>query len=184
VLISIPHGIAPAATFETTEPAGSTAEKYMQHAIELARRSPPLPFGAVIVNTQGDILGEGWNRIRENPLFHGEIVAINDCAKRHPNLNWSDLALYTTAEPCAMCQSAVAWTGISRVFYGSSIPFLKTLKWPAIELRATEIAARVPFRRCQIKGGILREQCDALFQAAVGGTHRGTRPAGQPYTRQ
>jgi tRNA(adenine34) deaminase len=52
-----------------------------------------------------------------------EIVVINRCAADHPSVDWTALDLYTTAEPCAMCQSAVEWAGIPTVYYGTSIPY-------------------------------------------------------------
>jgi tRNA(adenine34) deaminase len=52
------------------------------------------------------------------------------------------LDLYTTAEPCAMCQSAVEWAGIPIVYYGTSIPYLRKLGWHQIDIRAEEVVRR------------------------------------------
>jgi len=142
-------------------------EKYMRRAIELAKKSPSEPFGAVIVDDLGLIVGEGWNRVSQNPILHGEIAAINNCAERPRLVEWEKLTLFTTAEPCAMCQAAVAWTGISGVVYGSSMPFLQKLHWWVIQIRAAEIAERARFRTCAIKGGVLEEECNALFRAGL-----------------
>ncbi len=113
-------------------------------------------------------MAEGWNRSAQNPTWHGEIDAINQCAAKHPAIEWTKLILYTTAEPCPMCQSAVAWAGISMVVFGSSIPYLESLHWSQINIRAEEIARRTPFRKCAIIGGILETECNALFRAAAG----------------
>jgi len=74
--------------------------------------------------------------------------------------------LYTTAEPCPVCQSAVEWAGIPWVVYGSSIPFLQGLGWWQIDIRAGEVARRTPFRRTAVLGGVLAKECNALFEAA------------------
>jgi tRNA(adenine34) deaminase len=143
-------------------------ERYMQRAIRLAENNPKHPFAAVIVDQQKDVIvGEGWNRSSQNPTWHGEMDAINKCAASHPKIAWSRLTLYTTAEPCAMCQSAVAWAGIKRVVYGSSIPFLKTVNVWAIDIRAEEIARLATFRNCTVVGGVLEEECNKLFRAAL-----------------
>ncbi len=142
----------------------SRHELYMRRAIALARTQPKLPFGAVIVHKYR-IIGEGHNRTDQNPILHGEIDAINQVAANFPKLNWSQLSLYTTAEPCPMCQSAIAWAHIGSVFYGASIPQLKKLGWWQIDLRSTEIAQRSPAPRCRILGGILEKECLELFES-------------------
>jgi tRNA(adenine34) deaminase len=140
----------------------------MRRAIELARNAPRHPFGALLVDLERDaVLAEGWNKSGQNPIWHGEIDAINRCAARNPGVDWTRLTLYTTAEPCPMCQGAVAWTGIGAVVYGSSVPFLRSLNRDQIEIRAEEVARRA-FRKCVIIGGVLERECDALFRAAAG----------------
>jgi tRNA(Arg) A34 adenosine deaminase TadA len=85
----------------------------------------------------------------------------------HPGIDWSELALYTTAEPCAMCLSATAWAGIPIVCYGTSIPDLQDMGWNQIDLRADEVARRTPFRAIRVVGGIPESECSALFKAAM-----------------
>ncbi|MDQ3773137.1 MAG: nucleoside deaminase [Pseudomonadota bacterium] len=105
----------------------------------MAKQVPELPFGAVIVRrATGVIVAEGHNRSSESPTFHGEIVVINRCATDHPSIDWAEVDLYTTAEPCPMCQSAIEWAGIPTVYYGTSIPYLQRLGWKQIEIRAKE----------------------------------------------
>jgi tRNA(adenine34) deaminase len=144
-----------------------TREDYMHKAIALALQSPKFPFGAVIVRrSTGEIVGEGVNQSTRNPTYHGEIVAINDCAERHQPTDWGELDLYTTAEPCPMCQSAIEWAGIGAVYYGTSIPYLQALHWRQITIRAQEISAQAAFRNCKIVGGVLEDECNALFERA------------------
>ena len=153
-------------TLNTTE-EGSSHEDYMQMAISAAKHAPEYPFGSVIVEpATGNVLATGFNRVADNPIFHGEIDAINQCALVHQLKDWSNLALYTTAEPCPMCQSAIEWCGIKNVYYGTSIPYLKTLGWNQIDIRAVEVAKRTPFRETQVIGGVLEKACNQLFQSA------------------
>jgi tRNA(adenine34) deaminase len=145
-------------------------EHFMRRAIELAKRAPQYPFGALIVRRDdGQCVGRGVNRSDLNPTYHGEMVAINDCAVRHRAEDWRGFDLYTTAEPCAMCQGAIEWAGIGRVFFGTSIPYLQKLGWWQIDLRAAEVSARAVFRDTLIVGGILEAECNALFAAACRG---------------
>jgi len=142
-------------------------ESYMRRAIQLAANNPKYPFAAVLVDEEKRVVGEGWNRSVHNPTWHGEMDAINKCAAAHPKIDWTRLTLYTTAEPCAMCQGAVAWAGIKRVVFGSSIPFLKSVNVWAIDIRAEELARLAAFRKCTVVGGVLEEECNKLFKAAL-----------------
>lgn len=143
-------------------------EKYMQLAIAVARRNPAAPFGAILVHFRtGEVVAEGLNRWKENPTWHGEIDAINRCAEREVQVAWSDLCLYTTAEPCCMCQGAVCWAGIPEVVYGTSIRTLQQIGWKQIDIQAAEVAGRTPFAPCKLTGGVLESQCDALFRDAM-----------------
>jgi len=148
----------------TLEPAD---EVHMRRAISLAGNNPKYPFAALLVDQQKGVVAEGWNRSVSNPTWHGEMDAINKCAASNPKIDWTKLTLYTTAEPCAMCQGAVAWAGIRRVVFGSSIPFLKSLNWWAIDIRAEELARLATFRECTVVGGVLEEECNKLFRAAL-----------------
>jgi tRNA(adenine34) deaminase len=123
------------------------------------------PFAAVIVNRHtGEIVCEGINRYRESPTFHGEIVAINACAQVTPRVQWSDLALYTTAEPCPMCMSAIVWTRIPEVVYGTSVEDLIKLGVNQFRLDSPTIAAAAPFYSGRIIGGVLRERTDPIYR--------------------
>jgi len=145
-------------------------EDFMRRAITLALKTPELPFGAVIVNrTTGEIVAEGYNQSALNPTFHGEIVAINRCAELHHPADWSEFDLYTTAEPCPMCQSAIIWAGIACVYYGTSIPYLQKHNWRQINIRASTVIAQTAFRNSAVVGGILEAECNTLFDKAPRG---------------
>jgi tRNA(adenine34) deaminase len=142
-------------------------ERYMRRAIELAANAPQLPFGAVIVDRDsGAIVAEGWNRSALNPTWHGEIDAINQMAMRQANRDGSRLSLYTTAEPCPMCQAAILWSGIEQVIYGTSIRFLQQHGWRQIDILSEEVIRRSPGWHCTLIDGVLEAECNALFLAA------------------
>ncbi len=145
----------------------STHEHFMARAVELAGRNPKLPFGALVVEKEtGEVLAEGWNRTDLNPTWHGEIDALNKLAEARPGFEGKGLVLYTTAEPCPMCQGAVLWSGVGTVVFGTSIRFLQEQGWWQIDVDAEELTRRTPFRDCTLIAGVLRPECDALFLAA------------------
>jgi tRNA(Arg) A34 adenosine deaminase TadA len=145
-------------------------EHYMRRAVELAANVPDCPFAAVIVDrSSGQIVAEGWNKSSVNPTWHGEIDAINRLAELPVKFDSSQLVLYTTAEPCPMCQGAILWSGIGTVVYGTSIRFLQSRGWRQIDILAEEVVRRSPGWRCTLVGGVLEQECNALFEAASRG---------------
>ncbi|CAN5524607.1 bifunctional diaminohydroxyphosphoribosylaminopyrimidine deaminase/5-amino-6-(5-phosphoribosylamino)uracil reductase RibD [soil metagenome] len=96
----------------------------MDRALELARRgagyvSPNPMVGAVIVDDEGGILGEGWHGAYGGP--HAEVWALRD-AERRGNADRLDQAtMYVTLEPCSHhgktppCADAIAAAGIPLV---------------------------------------------------------------------
>lgn len=151
-------------SFVSSSYAANADEKYMQQLLPLAHKNPKAPFSAIIVeNKSGKILCEGLNHTAENPTYHGEIVAINNCAKAYPNLDWSTTTLYTTAEPCPMCESAIIWAGIAKVVYGTSIETLKKEGWHQIDISSQEVASKANFYHGTTVGGILASETDKLF---------------------
>jgi len=143
-------------------------ERYMRQAIALAANVPDLPFGALIVDGEfGTILAEGWNKTALNPTWHGEIDAINALVATGTRLEGKRLVLYTTAEPCPMCQAAALWSGIEQVVFGTSIQTLQRLGWRQIDISAQEVVRRSPAWNCTVLGGVLEPECDALFHQAT-----------------
>jgi tRNA(Arg) A34 adenosine deaminase TadA len=147
--------------------------RYMRLAIEQGKLAPSAPFGAVIVDAPtGNVLAEGHNHTKDNPTFHGEMDAINNLVAKQTVTDWSPLVLYTTAEPCPMCQSAIEWAGIGMVVFGTSVPFLTKIGWWQIGLRAEDIIRQTPFRRTALLGGVLAEECNPLFQTEATAAYR------------
>ena len=143
-------------------------ERFMLRAIELAGKVPDLPFGAVIVDRDtGNLLSEGWNKTSVNPTWHGEIDAINTLACSGVGVEGKNLVLYTTAEPCPMCQGAILWTGIQTVVFGTSIRSLQRSGWRQIDILAEEVVRRSPAWKCTLIGGVMEQECDALFEWAI-----------------
>ena len=141
---------------------------YMGRAIELAINVPEFPFGSVIIDRDtGKMLAEGWNKSCLNPTWHGEIDAINHLILADPEVERKKLVLYSTAEPCPMCQAAILWTGIETVIFGTSIRSLQRLGWRQIDILAEEVIRRSPAWKCAIIGGVLEQECNALFESAT-----------------
>jgi tRNA(adenine34) deaminase len=139
-------------------------EKAMRAAIEEAHRNPVYPFGAVIMQAEtGEILARGVNDSAANPMLHGEIACMNDYMRLVGNRGWPSLVLYTTAEPCSMCMSALIWAGIGGTVFGSSIDILRRAGIDQISLRAQSVIDAAPFYKGTLLGGVLSAETDRLF---------------------
>lgn len=143
-------------------------DNYMREAIQIVRTRPTAPFGALLVDTgTGEIVAQGVNQGARNPVLHGEIDAINRYADNEPSVDWHQLCLYTTAEPCCMCQGAIMWAGIREVVYGIAIRDLQRMGWKQINILSEEVVSKTPFATCRITAGVLKSECDRLFRDAL-----------------
>ncbi|MFL5812620.1 MAG: nucleoside deaminase [Bdellovibrionia bacterium] len=101
--------------------------KWLEKALELARKAASedeVPVGAVIIDAQGNVVGEGYN-LREqdqNPVAHAEVLAIQSAAKKLDSWRLSGCTLYVTLEPCPMCLAACQQSRLTAVIYGARDP--------------------------------------------------------------
>ncbi|KAK5046655.1 hypothetical protein LTR84_007416 [Exophiala bonariae] len=169
----------------------STRAHWMRQAnTALSQLLSPCPFGAfgtVIVNHTapgedglGTLVCMGANNISltGNPTLHGEIAAINNCSAILTDPNgpynlttsqaqraFSSLSLYTNAESCPMCASAIRWAGFKEYIYGTSIDTLIAQGWgqiriPSIEVFAQSFDLSYPSR---LMGEVLVNETDPFF---------------------
>ncbi|QBQ48152.1 tRNA adenosine(34) deaminase TadA [Brevundimonas naejangsanensis] len=100
----------------------------MSMALDLAQAAAEageVPVGAVIVDENtGEVLGRGQNApiTAHDPTAHAEIIALRDAAATLQNYRLTDLTLYVTLEPCAMCAGAISHARIGRVVWGADDP--------------------------------------------------------------
>merc|ERR1711934_184337 len=115
----------------------------MRHAVVLAKEAVGAggsPYGALIVDpARNEVIATGRNHAAHNPIWHGEMAAIANLSSLIKPSVYNvapTLELYTTAEPCPMCMSAIVWSGFGRVIYGTSIPFIVSQGQKQIQMRA------------------------------------------------
>lgn len=77
------------------------------------------PFGAVIVDKEGNIIATGNNQVLKNndPTAHAEVTAIRNACHKLNTYDLSNYILYTSCEPCPMCLSAIIWSNIKEIYY-------------------------------------------------------------------
>src|SRR6185295_7697129 len=104
---------------------GMDDARFMELALrqaELAVSRGQTPFGAVVVDRAGVVIGEGHNTVRADldPTAHGEIGAIRAAWRRvgaWPLL--SGTTLYSSCEPCLLCSFVITQIGLGRVVFAA-----------------------------------------------------------------
>ena len=99
-------------------------EELMRLAIDVAHSAThagDVPVGALVVNSDGIVIGKGFNEREANndPTAHAEVVAIRNAASRLQKSRLDGCTLVVTLEPCAMCAGAIAQSRISKVVFGA-----------------------------------------------------------------
>jgi len=140
-------------------------EHYMREAIAQAQAASArgeVPVGAVIVNSQGDIIARTGNAPISivDPTAHAEILAIRDAAYGTDNYRLNGTTLYVTLEPCTMCAGAISNARIGRVVYGAA-----DIKGGAVENGVKFFEQTTCHHRPEIKGGVLADECAALLKS-------------------
>jgi len=88
------------------------------------------PFAAVLVGSNGKVLGEARNTVLTSgdPLKHAEMNVLRNAHLRHGTDRMRNSAIYVNGEPCTMCAGTIIRYGVSRVVYGLSEAEL----WPYV----------------------------------------------------
>ena len=127
----------------------ASRDEVMRRAIELARRGiglvePNPPVGAVVVDDQLRLIGEGWHERFGGP--HAEVQAL---AQSGPAAR--SKTLFVTLEPCCHfgktppCVDAVIAAGIRRVVVAMQDPFPQVAGQGIARLREANIEVEVAF---------------------------------------
>ena len=97
----------------------------MKVAIEEARkgftRDDGGPFGAIIVRNGVPIANAHNEVLKTNdPTAHAEILAIRKACAHLESYDLSDCEIYSTSEPCPMCFSAIHWSRLKKLYFGTT----------------------------------------------------------------
>ena len=130
---------------------------WLEYALTLADKAEAIgeiPVGAVLVDKDGNKIGEGWNQsiLLNDPTAHAEMLAIRQAGEHLQNYRLIDCTLYVTLEPCTMCAGAILHSRIGRLVFGAS-----DYKTGAIGSRFHLFEDFKMNHLLEICGGVLRE---------------------------
>ena len=138
--------------------------RWMRHALALAARAErefdEIPVGAVLVDAEGRMIGEGWNRniSDHDPSAHAEIVAMREGGGALGNHRLVGCTLYVTLEPCAMCAMAAVHARLARVVFAATDP-----KTGAAGSVFDLIADPRHNHRVEVVGGVLADEAGTML---------------------
>ena len=137
-------------------------EEYMLKALALAEKAfsiGEIPVGAIVVDENGEIIGEGYN-LREklrSPTAHAEVIAIEQAAKKLNSWRLAGCTLYVTLEPCPMCAGAIMNSRIKRLVYGAFDD--KNGACASVACLFDESFTHIPF----VRSRVLSEECGEIL---------------------
>jgi tRNA(adenine34) deaminase len=101
-------------------------EYFMRLALREAERAvehDDVPVGCVVASA-GEVVAAAANEreLRGDPTAHCEILALREASRALGSWRLSDVVLYVTLEPCAMCAGAIVLARVPRVVWGAPDP--------------------------------------------------------------
>lgn len=143
-------------------------EHFMKQALALAKKAKGQTFpnpavGAVVVNQEGEIIGQGFHPKAGEP--HAEVFALNEAQQKQADL--SQCTLYVTLEPCnhqgktPPCTDKILSSKIKKVVVGTIDPN------PLMSGKSIELLKQ---RGVELVVPVLQEECEKLirgFKSAI-----------------
>ena len=132
------------------------------------------PFASVIVRGE-DVVAATHNTVWRDtdPTAHAEVNCIRAAAAALRTIALRGCTLFSTAEPCPMCLSAIHWAKFDRVVFGATIADAAAAGFTELQMPAKALA-REGGSRLVVQDGLLREACRELFE-------RWKQAGGRPY---
>jgi len=146
---------------------------FLRRAIELARiarQRGDHPFGALLVDVDGQVLLEAENTVNtaHDCTGHAETNLVRMASQQFERHVLSGSTLYTSTEPCAMCSGAIYWSGVGRVVFGLSEGRLFQLTRADPSNETMQLPCREVFARGQrlieVVGPELEEEAEVVHK--------------------
>jgi tRNA(Arg) A34 adenosine deaminase TadA len=145
---------------------------FIEKSVEVAwnaRRKGNHPFGALLVDPEGQVIITGENTVvtEVDCTAHAELNVIRKASKIYDRDFLGDCTLYASTEPCPMCAGAIYWGNVRRVVYGLSQNGLYALIGPLnqeeLRLSCKEIFAKGN-KAIEVIGPILEDKAKKVHE--------------------
>jgi tRNA(Arg) A34 adenosine deaminase TadA len=147
--------------------------KFMRRALDVARSSREKgnhPFGALLVDQEGQILIEAENTVvtDKDVTGHSETNLMRQASRQSDADFLATCTVYTSTEPCPMCAGAIFWGNVRRVVYGLSEDGLYALVG-----EEGEEVLKMPCREVFVKGNKHIEVIGPVLEDEAREVHEG-----------
>ncbi|MFE7590340.1 nucleoside deaminase [Kitasatospora sp. NPDC057512] len=131
-------------------------EALLRRAIAIAAHAVALgdaPYGSLLAGPDGEVLAEAHNTVRRDDdiTAHPELKLARWAARELAPDTAARTTMYTSCQPCGMCEGGILRSGIGRVVYALATEQLVELNpdsgaWPAVPTDGPALPeeARVP----------------------------------------
>ncbi|MFF2120413.1 nucleoside deaminase [Kitasatospora sp. NPDC058184] len=117
-------------------------EALLRRAIAIAAHAVALgdaPYGSLLAGPDGEVLAEAHNTVRRDDdiTAHPELKLARWAARELTPDTAARTTMYTSCQPCGMCEGGILRSGIGRVVYALATEQLVELNpdsgaWPAV----------------------------------------------------
>lgn len=137
----------------------------MQKALlqaKLAYKHEEVPIGAIIVDSDGQILSRAFNKVEKSGCqsAHAEVLAIKRACKKKGDWRLNGCTLYVTLEPCLMCLGLIQLSRLDMVVFGAKSPLFGA---GILEKQNNNLIKKYT-KKLSIEGGVCVEECTQLLQ--------------------
>ncbi len=139
-------------------------ERWMSLALREAEKAfekNEVPVGAVVLDSNGSVVGRGFNQTEMlgDATAHAEMIALTAAMATMDSKYLQDCTLVVTLEPCPMCAGAILLAKVGRVVFGSY-----DAKMGAAGTLFNLLDNPKLNHRAELIGGILEEKTTALLK--------------------
>lgn len=123
--------------------------------------SEDVPVGAVVLDTEGRVIGRGFNQreAKQDPCAHAEIIALQEAAAAKNSWRLADCTIVVTLEPCVMCAGAISLARVPTLVFSAWEP-----KTGAVGSLYDVLRDGVLNHQVEVYGGIELERGQRLLQ--------------------
>lgn len=121
-----------------------------------------VPVGAVVLDSNGAVIGKGYNQVERlrDATAHAEMIALTAAMAALNSKYLQDCTLVVTLEPCPMCAGAIVLAKVGRLVFGSYDG-----KWGACGTVFNLTESKKLNHQAKVIGGVLEEKCTALLKS-------------------
>ena len=129
------------------------------------------PYGAVLVDSDGTVLGSAENTqvTARDCTGHAETNLLRAASPRIDRATLARATLYASGEPCPMCAGAIYWSGVGRVVYALSVESMLAIAGPGADellLSCRDVLARGT-RKIEVVGPLLEDEARRVIEESL-----------------